>query len=1094
MPDPRNPNVGKLVRCVDNDLGIAKVFDTNRETAILEYFDSPASSSWPQREVQITSLRAVEKLDEQTRVYFFDDDAGFWRMGRVHGQVDHEVFIDLPNKEQTRRHVRDVHIRWNRPVEDPWEHLSARLTETPFFHQARSGLVAHLIRQRAISRGMTALLSSPVSLEPYQIEVVRRVLNDPLQRYLLADEVGLGKTIEAGVILRQHILDQADNHRVLVISPAILVAQWRSELAGRCQVGTEFGHQIKVAAIEDIESWQNEQPSFLVLDEAHQLARGAVEGASDFSRKRFEAVRRLSHPSVCPHLLLLSATPVLRNEQGFLSLLHLLDPAVYDLTDVASFKLRVETRQELADLFAAFTEDQQPFFLEGSVDQLVKLFPNDVRLAELLRALRPILTEDIPGDERSRPLVRQIRTHLSETYRLHRRLLRNRRGGEIADLLPGRKKWVSLPWNDSGLAQAEDRLDQWRARAAAAMWGREESAECTALARIFAIFLESLWGDPLAFLCCVRSRLGGRWIDTSEDFGLLVDEGRRRTIVTTPLFADETSQLEQLVELTPILRSFREAALRQMADSVIALLQNELRVVCMTSSPALADELYHELLLRHPGHVTRHGEDQAQWSERWAKPGAHALICDAKAEEGVNLQGGNACLLHLDLPLSPNRIEQRMGRVDRFGVGKKVLSFGLEPAGVTYWKLWTQSLDEAWQVFSRSISSLQYVVEEKMAKLEQRMFLDGASAIREAAEELKAPGGLERELRLILNQDELDSIESATSHFAAELAECIEDYEVNAGTFQEEFEEWLVGCLHFEKIGVPDHASPVVRYHFARPDRGKRTLLPFSDFRERFGEAIDLNGRHPVLGPAWLTRALTFRRETARHRRIGLARLGNPLIEAVQRQLRWDDRGTSFAMWRFVEDAVPGTWFRLDFIVEADLASLGESPDPALVRGADAAFPPIIETLWVSSDLMEPAPEILILLQRPYQKSDVNLSPQLWSHAVNEAGHSDWTSLCDAVRYAAEQILRERHQLAELVNGLSASFEAEVSLAHDQRRSRLQALTPTRETERSQLENELGEAEFIAQALLEGIRRPVVRLDAAGVVFLSGRRLEGDIA
>ena len=60
-----------------------------------------------------------------------------------------------------------------------------------------------------------------IDLEPHQVEVVRRVLQDPVQRYLLADEVGLGKTIEAGILIRQYVLDDPDRHQVVVLVPEI---------------------------------------------------------------------------------------------------------------------------------------------------------------------------------------------------------------------------------------------------------------------------------------------------------------------------------------------------------------------------------------------------------------------------------------------------------------------------------------------------------------------------------------------------------------------------------------------------------------------------------------------------------------------------------------------------------------------------------------------------------------------------------------------------------------------------------------------------------------------------------------------------------
>ena len=77
------------------------------------------------------------------------------------------------------------------------------------------------LMQRGATAGLTGLISARIKLLPHQVHVVRRVLEDPVCRYLLADEVGLGKTIEAGIIARQLRLDKP-NARILVVVPSAL--------------------------------------------------------------------------------------------------------------------------------------------------------------------------------------------------------------------------------------------------------------------------------------------------------------------------------------------------------------------------------------------------------------------------------------------------------------------------------------------------------------------------------------------------------------------------------------------------------------------------------------------------------------------------------------------------------------------------------------------------------------------------------------------------------------------------------------------------------------------------------------------------------
>src|SRR5207302_1535177 len=115
-----------------------------------------------------------------------------------------------------------------------------------------------------------------------------------------------------------------------------------------------------------------------------------------------DLLRKVTGPNASPRLLLLSATPVRRNEDGFLALLHLLDPAVYSLDDKETFRSKVAKRQELADLFYAFTEDQQSFFLEGMVEQLAAMFPRDGRLWVQLEQLRPWLEISVPDNSPER--------------------------------------------------------------------------------------------------------------------------------------------------------------------------------------------------------------------------------------------------------------------------------------------------------------------------------------------------------------------------------------------------------------------------------------------------------------------------------------------------------------------------------------------------------------------------------------------------------------------------------------------------------------------------------------------------------------------
>ena len=170
----------------------------------------------------------------------------------------------------------------------------------------------------------------------YQVETVRKVLRQFRGRVLLADEVGLGKTIEAGMVLKEYLL-RGMAERVLVLTPASLVGQWQEEMAGKFDIPfttsydpllrkdpKEFWRQKRVIA--SIASARRE-PHFsiltkenfdlIIVDEAHHLKNRASQNWKlvDALNKRF--------------LILLSATPVQNNLLELYNLLTLLKPGIF---------------------------------------------------------------------------------------------------------------------------------------------------------------------------------------------------------------------------------------------------------------------------------------------------------------------------------------------------------------------------------------------------------------------------------------------------------------------------------------------------------------------------------------------------------------------------------------------------------------------------------------------------------------------------------------------------------------------------------------------------------------------------------------------
>ena len=281
------------------ELGIGKVLDVSDGIAQVEYFHSPLDDpivfSLP-----VKSLGQVA-LALETRVYWHDQNSGVWRVGRVTDGEGDRIGIRFPNGDDRILPAKEVFVRWDRPITNPTPYLANQMNETPLFADARSGFVEAIIGQRAACNGMSALISSVIDLEAHQVEVVRRVLQDPVQRYLLADEVGLGKTIEAGVIIRQYVLDDPNRHKIVIVVPQPLVTQWSDELRRRFLLSSQLEQSIFVLPMGDHSTIRREliDAGMLVVDEAHHLSSDPI---------LYQLIRQ--NALKVPRILLLSATPV----------------------------------------------------------------------------------------------------------------------------------------------------------------------------------------------------------------------------------------------------------------------------------------------------------------------------------------------------------------------------------------------------------------------------------------------------------------------------------------------------------------------------------------------------------------------------------------------------------------------------------------------------------------------------------------------------------------------------------------------------------------------------------------------------------------
>lgn len=228
-------------------------------------------------------------------------------------------------------------------------------------HAAFSRLVTFTKLSIRLSDTLYAFLASRTDLYAYQYKPLIKFLESTRKRLLIADEVGLGKTIEAGLILIEQRMRE-ELQRVLVVCPASLRSKWREELARRfdehfvildkpglkellnevAERGGATGFRAIVSfgpvrSRDVIESLEAQAPplDLLIVDEAHHLRNPET--------LTHKAVRSLA--DAADAVLLLTATPIHLGSQNLLSLLRLLDPEEFDRLDV--FDRRLEANRHV---------------------------------------------------------------------------------------------------------------------------------------------------------------------------------------------------------------------------------------------------------------------------------------------------------------------------------------------------------------------------------------------------------------------------------------------------------------------------------------------------------------------------------------------------------------------------------------------------------------------------------------------------------------------------------------------------------------------------------------------------------------------------
>jgi len=505
---------------------------------------------------------------------------------------------------------------------------------------------------------------------PHQVEAVYKfLLPQPKIRFLLADDTGAGKTIMAGLLIKE-LMMRGLAERILIVTPGGLTKQWQEDELGikfnipfslvnrsifssdpnvfhtssRIVTSIDFVSREDVLNVASNSNWD-----LIVFDESHKLSAYDY-GAKQYLSQRYKAAQVLSQQ--CEHILLLTATPHRGRKDTFKKLLQILDEDIFATNEIASTRVKELGQNGINKFFIRrLKEDMKdwnsnPLFKERFTKTVAyELTPEE---KDLYDAVTRYLTKR--KEEASE--TRNIHVSLALTV-MQRRLVSSIFA--IKNTLG--RRWQSLQGIVDELHQNPNLWNQ-RHKIEASFNQVQDIDDFDELEDSERDALENILSDPKKF----------RLFTTAKSLQEL---------------QQEASEVKKLYEMAQSLynRSQTEQKFIQLQELLTSenVINGEKLVIFTEHKDTL---LYLEERLSNDGYnvATIHGgklvdeRREAQWA--FARPETQILIATDAAGEGINLQFCRL-LINWDIPWNPNRLEQRMGRIHRYGQKQDVLVFNM---------------------------------------------------------------------------------------------------------------------------------------------------------------------------------------------------------------------------------------------------------------------------------------------------------------------------------------------------------------------------------------------------------------------------------
>jgi len=593
--------------------------------------------------------------------------------------------------------------------------------------------------ERPLADNLYSFTSSRTERLPYQFKPVLKVLSGPYARILVADEVGLGKTIEAGIILTE-LEQRAAVEDVLVLCPSALLSKWKTELDQRFEFDFEIldgpAFRSRVApgpdeprrplrAISSLELLRRDENlevlmdgqlplDVLIVDEAHHLRNQGTKTnqLGELLTDRADAV------------VFLTATPLNLGDHDFFELLRLLVPQEFDTYD--TFRSLIEPNEHvnasLRTMRARFPPD---FALASEQLRRVETTGQGPRLtaSSRYRGVQERLGDGAGGAPLSREECVAIQRDLVELNSLSHVFTRTKKR-EVQEHFPMRRA-TSIPVELSTAERAfYDDVTEWATRyyreemfggrGFATTMVQRQAASC--LPALAARLRSARTSGKLRVDADIADELGSTELDpVGEDTVIDLSEDDRAALgdldAALESYQGEDSKFGEFADaLATLVREGHETVLVfSFFVGTIDYLANRLEGFRVNGRALTVLKLY--------GPMSTNERHTAIKVFRQSS-GPAVLLSSEVGSEGLDFQFC-AAMVNYDMPWNPMRVEQRIGRLDRYGQDAELIHILNMRIPDTVEDRIFFRLYERIEIFERSIGDLEAILAEQGRALHQ---------------------------------------------------------------------------------------------------------------------------------------------------------------------------------------------------------------------------------------------------------------------------------------------------------------------------------------------------------------------------------------